>query len=196
MGRALRLCALALGLGWAAGVASAQDAAPGVVESAILTVEFDRLFSESAYGERVARTLEAESAEIAAENRRIEAELTAEERALTEKRGTLDGAAFRALADAFDQKVQALRREQDAKARSIAELSEDARRRFIAAAEPVIDRIMQEAGAVVILEKRSVFLSEEVIDITDAAIARIDAAIGDGATAQDSPGTAPPPAQP
>ncbi|MBY6005999.1 OmpH family outer membrane protein [Salipiger bermudensis] len=191
MRRALRLCALALGLGWAAGTASAQDAAPGIVESAILTVEFDRLFSESAYGERVARTLEAEGAEIAAENRRIEAELTAEERALTEKRAELDALAFRELADAFDEKVQALRREQDAKARAIGELSEEERRRFIAAAEPVIDRIMREAGAVVILDKRSVFLSEDVIDITDAAIARIDAAIGDGAAPEDGAETAP-----
>ena len=46
---------------------------------------------------------------------------------------------------------------------------------------------MREAGAVVILEKRSLFLSADVIDITDAAIARIDAEIGDGSEASEAP---------
>ena len=187
MVRALRSLALALGLCLAAGTAPAQGADPGIVESDFLTIEFDRLFAESAYGERVAERLEEEGAEIAAENRRIEAELTEEERDLTEKRGTLDPMAFRALADAFDQKVQGLRREQDAKARAVGELSEQLRREFIAAAEPVIEQIMREAGAVVILEKRSLFLSADVIDITDVAIARIDAEIGDGTGASGEP---------
>ncbi|MAE92672.1 MAG: outer membrane chaperone Skp [Pelagibaca sp.] len=187
MVRALRHLVLALGLGLAAGAASAQGADPGIVESDFLTIEFDRLFAESAYGERVAAMLEQEGAEIAAENRRIEAELTSEERELTEKRATLDPMEFRALADAFDQKVQGLRREQDAKARAVGELSERLRREFITASEPVIEQIMREAGAVVILEKRSLFLSADVIDITDAAIARIDAEIGDGSEASEAP---------
>ena len=185
--RALRHLVLALGLGLAAGTASAQGADPGIVESDFLTIEFDRLFAESAYGERVAAMLEQEGTEIAAENRRIEAELTSEERELTEKRATLDPMEFRALADAFDQKVQGLRREQDAKARAVGELSERLRREFITASEPVIEQIMREAGAVVIFEKRSLFLSADVIDITDAAIARIDAEIGDGSEASEAP---------
>ena len=187
MVRALRSLALALGLALAAGTASAQGADPGIVESDFLTVEFDRLFAESAYGQRAAQLLEEEGAESAAENRRIEAELTEEERDLTEKRGKIDPMEFRALADAFDQKVQGLRREQDAKARTVAELSEKYRRDFIAAAEPVIEQIMREAGAVVILEKRSLFLAADVIDITDVAIARIDAEIGDGSEAPEGP---------
>ncbi|MBR9892655.1 OmpH family outer membrane protein [bacterium] len=187
MVRALRHLVLALGLGLAAGTACAQGADPGIVESDFLTIEFDRLFAESAYGERVAAMLEQEGTEIAAENRRIEAELTSEERELTEKRATLDPMEFRALADAFDQKVQGLRREQDAKARAVGELSERLRREFITASEPVIEQIMREAGAVVILEKRSLFLSADVIDITDAAIARIDAEIGDGSEAPAQP---------
>ncbi|MCR8547307.1 OmpH family outer membrane protein [Salipiger sp. P9] len=187
MVRALKICALALGLGLAGSVATAQDAVrPGVVQSAILTVEFDRLFAESAYGRRVAATLEEEGAAIAAENRRLEAELTAEEKALTEKRATLSPSEFRALASAFDEKVQALRREQDAKARALGNLSEDRRRQFVTVVEPVLARLMREAGAAVILDKRTVFLAAGVIDITDTAIARIDAEIGDGGDGGES----------
>ncbi|KAA8605606.1 outer membrane chaperone Skp [Salipiger aestuarii] len=163
------------------------------MRSALLTIEIDRLFAESAYGARVAAMIEDEGTQIAAENRRIEAELTEEERALTEQRAALEPARFRSLADAFDQKVQALRQEQDAKARALGTLSEESRRQFLQLAEPVLGEIMQQAGAAVLLDKRTVFLSADVIDITDVAISRIDEAIGDGAgTALPQPSAVPP----
>ncbi|MDO6584600.1 OmpH family outer membrane protein [Salipiger sp. 1_MG-2023] len=191
-----RHCAAVLiGLAGLSPAAHAQTAAqtgadqPNVVQSAVLTIEIDRLFSESAYGQRIGAELEAESNAIAVENRRIESELTEEERSLTEQRATLPQARFRELADAFDQKVQALRQEQDAKARALGTLSEESRRQFLALAEPVLGDIMQETGAAALLDKRSVFLSADAIDITSLAIARIDAAIGDGAESglPDSP---------
>ena len=39
---------------------------------------------------------------------------------------------------------------------------------------------MRETGAAVVLEQRSVFISANAIDITDTAIARIDAVLQDG----------------
>ena len=52
---------------------------------------------------------------------------------------------------------------------------------FIRAAQPVLIDLMREAGAGVILERRSVLFSANAIDITDIAIQRLDDAIGDGA---------------
>ncbi len=158
-----------------------QDQPPlARLQSPILTVEPERLFGESAFGRRITEELDRLGAELAAENRRIEAELTEEEQALTEQRETLPPEEFRALADAFDEKVQRIRREQDGKARELAVRSEEARRAFLAAAQPVLERLMRDTGAAVIIERRSIFMSAEVIDITDEAIARIDAEIGDG----------------
>ncbi len=153
----------------------------GDVQSSILVVEFDRLFTQSAFGQRFTREAEAESANINAQNRAIEAELTEEERQLTEQRSQMEPAEFRALADAFDEKVQRLRDEQDAKARALGQRSDEERRRFLAIARPVIDRLMQESGATIVLDRRAVFLSADFIDITDQAIERIDRTIGDGA---------------
>ena len=87
---------------------------------------------------------------------------------------------FRKLADAFDAKVQDIRSRQDAKARALSQRHDEARGRFYEAAQPVLARLMREAGAGVILERSSVFLSANATDITDVAITRIDAAIGDG----------------
>lgn len=190
-GLALKRCA-ALGLICAmfalclpAGGAEAQQL--GLPKTAILTLEADRLFSDSAFGRRVANEIEAESAVLAAENRRIEAELSAEEKDLTARRPDMEPEAFRALADAFDQKVQSNRHTQDAKTRALNQRGDTARVEFYRAARPMLEALMRDAGASVILERSSVFLSSSATDITDLAINRIDAAIGDGAKPQDTP---------
>ena len=173
-----RAGALALMLALAAAPAVAQQL--GLPQSQILTVSSERLFAESAFGKRIAAEIDKESGVLSAENRRIEAELTAEEKELTEKRPTMDPAAFRTLADAFDKKVQTIRATQDAKAKALIQKGEAARTRFFEAARPVLGAVMQEAGASVILERSSVFLSANATDITEFAIERIDAEIGSG----------------
>lgn len=171
------VCAVLL-LGWTAEPARAQQI--GVPNSAILTISSDRFYADSAFGRRIAREIEQDSLELSAENRQIEAELTEEEHDLTERRPVMEPDEFRKLADAFDAKVQDIRSRQDAKARALSQRHDEARGRFYEAAQPVLARLMREAGAGVILERSSVFLSANATDITDVAIARIDAAIGDG----------------
>ena len=160
----------------------------GLPESDILTLSSERLYAGSAYGRRIQQEIEAESAVLTAENRRMEAELSAEELDLTERRAEMDPAAFRTLADAFDRKVQDIRRTQDAKARDLARRDDIARGEFLNAARPVLEALMREAGATLILERASVFLSANSTDVTDLAIARIDAVIGDGQGVVKAPG--------
>lgn len=153
----------------------------GTVQSLILTVSPERLFLESDFGQRIAREIEDEGAAIAAENRAIEAELTEEERELTEIRDTLAPADFRERADAFDEKVQRLRAEQDEKARALGQRGDEARRALLTAAQPVLLRLMQESGAVAILDRRAVLLSVDAVDITEKAIASVNEIFGEGA---------------
>lgn len=147
----------------------------GRVQSPVLTIESERLFADSNFGQAFAEEIEADSAALAAENRRIEAELIAEEQDLTEQRKNLEPEAFRELADAFDAKVQRIRQEQDQKARQLGSRSEETRRQFLIAAQPVLEAIMRDAGAAVIVERGSVFMSADVIDVTDRAIAEMNA---------------------
>lgn len=152
----------------------------GLSNAAILTISSERLYSESAFGRRIATEIDADSSVLTEENQRIAAELTEEEKALTEQRSGMDPTAFRELADAFDTKVQAIRREQDAKARALVQRGEDARGAFFRTARPVLEELMRTSGAGVILERSSVFLSANAVDVTSLAIARIDATFGDG----------------
>ena len=161
--------------------AAAQDR-PDVpaVRSAVVVVDQDRLFDASLYGQRILAEIDRRTVELAAENRRIETELTAEERALTELRGVLDAKEFRNRAEDFDARVEALRAQQDGKVRALGRLRDEARQEFYELAGPILSRILAERDASVLMDRRAVLSAAEGVDITDAAIARINAEIGDG----------------
>ncbi|UAB90444.1 OmpH family outer membrane protein [Ruegeria sp. SCSIO 43209] len=158
----------------------------GVPQTDVLTISSERLFADSAFGQRVFREIEAESTLLAEENERIVAQLSKEEKYLTEKRSDLSADEFRPLAEAFDEKVQSHRDGQRAKLDALARRGEEARGQFFEMAQPVLIELLREFGASIVIERSNVVLSTDASDITNAAIARIDAAIGDGATLENN----------
>ena len=170
--------ALFLALAPVAG-AFAQEATSG----AVLTVDLERLLRETAIGKAAALRLENETKALQAENRRIDAALEAEEKALTARRDSLPAEDFRALAEAFDVKVEKLRAEQDAKGRALTETREGERQRILQAAVPILAELLAQKGGDVIIDKNAVILSFDRNDLTDAAIVAIDAALGEGKAA-------------
>lgn len=183
------LCAALLG-----GAASAQQTAPEagsftppVVQApALLTVDFDRLFASSLFGDRIAREYNEGRVSLAAENRRIAEALREEELSLAQRRPEMEVEAFRREAAAFDAKAQGIRRTQDAKEQEMEETLNIGREQFLDVTRPILGQIMIERQAFAILERRSVLLSLGSIDITDEAVALIDATIGDGTPRPDA----------
>ncbi len=159
---------------------AAQGQDVGAVQSEILVLDPDRLFADSLVGQRLTSQYQAERDALIANNREIEAELRAEEQALTDARKTMTAAEFRAEADAFDAKVRSIRAENDRKARDLERGREIAPLSLMRVAEPILVQVMRDTGGKIILDNRQVLLRADVIDITDLAIARIDAQIGDG----------------
>ena len=170
---------LALTLGQTApGFAQSADAA----RPAILTLDQDALFARSKFGQALTRDFEAEAEALKAQSRDIDTRLEAEERALTDRRATLPPAEFRPLAEAFDQKVEALRAAQDAKARAFAQKRDEGKARFIQIVGPILGDYMVAQGAFAIVNRAAIVVSLGAIDITDEVIAEIDAKLGDGST--------------
>lgn len=165
------------GLLWLALVfpASAQEIRPQV-----LIIDSDRLYLESDYGRRVAADLAAQAEEIQAENDRIVESLTLEERSLTLRRPEMTPEAFREESEAFDAKVQDVRRERDAKNLEFQVANAEARAEFEERVQGILANIMLERGAVLVMEQRTVLLSIRAANITDEAIARVNAELGDG----------------
>lgn len=157
--------------------AAAQDAiAP------LLTLDQDRLFLESDFGKATVERERVATSALEQENRRIEAELVAEEQALTEARATLTPEDFAAKAEAFDAKVERIRSEQDAKARRLTEGRDEDRKAFLEIAVPVLGELLGDKKATAILDKNLVILSLSAVDITNEAIARVNAALAEQPT--------------
>ena len=173
--------------------ALAQEQAEEVLPRApVLMLDRNRLFADSAFGKAAEARFQAESQVLIAENLRLEQALEEEERQLTDQRATLDAESFQKLAAEFDSKTEAIRAAQDAKSRSITSKREEDRQRFLQAAVPVLGELMRDAGAVAIFDKEMVILSLRGVDITEEAVARIDAALGDGSALPEEGAVAPP----
>ncbi len=163
---------------WRAAVAALFLATGAVAQEAVtvLTIDQDRLLDETEVGAEAFKALEARAQKLAAENQIIEDALIAEEQKLTEQRTNLSAVEFRDLANEFDVRVQKLRAEQDEKLRQLNRAREESRTQILRDAAPIISEIVRTRGALVVIDRRDVFLSADSIDITDEAIRRINAA--------------------
>jgi len=160
--------------------ASSFPTGTAVPQVPILTLNDEQLFEQSAWGRRAETEIDAAAAGLAAENRRIEAQLLAEEKSLTDRRPGMDPVAFRVEADAFDQRVTGIRRAQDLKARAILRLRDAERRAFFTAAAPILSEVMRRHGAVAILNARAISVADSQIDVTDEMVALVDQRLGPG----------------
>jgi Skp family chaperone for outer membrane proteins len=163
---------------WAVPAISQQSQVP------LLILDQERFFLESSFGKASVVRERAASEALEQENKRIEGELAAEEQALTTLRKTLSAEEFSARADAFDAKVERIRTEQDAKFRLLADAREKDRKDFLQVAVPVLGELLSEKQAVAILDKDMIILSLSAIEVTDEAIAKVDAALADPAPAE------------
>lgn len=186
LGAVWRGACLAVALGfapplWAQDVTGPRIAPDMGVFSSVVTLDRERLFDESLMGQAILARIEAASNDLIAENRRLETALEAEERSLTARRATLPPDAFRELARDFDTKVEELRVAQEVKSRSLTRSRDSEQQRFFELAVPVLAELMQDLGAVAIIDRSAVILSFDRIDITAQAIARMNIELGDGA---------------
>jgi Skp family chaperone for outer membrane proteins len=164
--------ALALGALLALGTpVLGQTVAPA---AQVLTLDQDRLYTESLYGKALEARISAANQALAAENRKIEQGLANEEADLTAKRPGMTPSAFQALADAFDAKVEQVRADQAAKIEAMKTQREEGRKAFFQATVPVLAELMQQMGAFAILNRSAVVLAFDSIDVTDRAIKALD----------------------
>ncbi|MEL6509137.1 MAG: OmpH family outer membrane protein [Pseudomonadota bacterium] len=174
----LLLTALSFGLAMLSTSPAFAQAGLSPPQSPILVIESERLFIETEFGQASLRAIDDQARRLAAESREIDAQLIAEERALTEARPTLSPEEFRTRADAFDDRVLRLRRERDEAGAQLSAAREEAEAILRNAALPILAQIVLDRGAVAVFERRDVFIMDDSIDITDEAVARINEQLG------------------
>ncbi|MGB1024096.1 MAG: OmpH family outer membrane protein [Paracoccaceae bacterium] len=172
-------CALMLAIQGAGVRAQDITVQPPQAPAQVLLIDQDRLFSVSVFGQAVGGVIDRVGRDLSAQNREIEDVLTQEEQRLTELRSSLSIEDFRLRAAEFDARVVEIRREQDAKNRALGAYAEAARQRFLEIMGPILIDLVQRSGAEVLMDRRAVIFARDDIDITDEAIAAIDAALAD-----------------
>ena len=179
----LRICLMAAFVAISS-FATAQDQTV-VVPSPIMVVDFDRLIGDTLYGQRIANDIAAERARVQADNDSIATELLAEEAALTEARGSMDPAAFREEARAFNERAQAVRQGREVEQAKLLQLRDTEQQQFLERIRPIILALMLERGAVVAMDRRAVYQAIGGANATADAVALIDETLGDGRQTPD-----------
>lgn len=151
-----------------------------VVPSPIMVVDFERVFNETLYGQKISADLNAERERVQAENDRLAEGLLSEEAALTEARATMDPEVFREAATAFNERAQTVRASREDEQNRLVALRDAERARFIERIQPLMNQMMVERGAVVTMDRRAVIQALGTANATEAAIALINDRLGDG----------------
>ncbi len=162
-----------------AGALRAQEPAGGADRTSeprpiFLLLNQERILTDSARGKALLALEDAERERARSEGRAIETAFEEEERRLTEQRADLDPGAFRKLADAFDARVVAARRDQDARAAELAQEFDQRRREFYADVAPILVQQMERVGALAILDETTVLIADQSLNVTDEVIAELD----------------------
>ena len=142
----------------------------------IVVVDMERVMREAAAAAAL-REIEGERRRaLRAELDALQRSLEAEEAELTELRETTPRAEFDRRVRAFDQRVREARRRAQEAAEALQSRFAEASEALRAAADPLLDAVMAERGAVLAIEREQALRVGPGVDVTDALIARLDAA--------------------
>lgn len=171
-------------MAWGGPVAAQMDAGQ---TPPFLLINQERILLDSLAGQDLLAQEEEKRSQLVAEARSIDAAFEAEERELTEKRGTIPPEEFSRLAEDFDSRVVAARQRQDERSNALAQELDRARRQFFAEVAPFLVQLMDRYGAYAIFDENSVLLADQRLNITGAVIEEIDAAYSDATSDEDTP---------
>ncbi|MEX2520613.1 MAG: OmpH family outer membrane protein [Paracoccaceae bacterium] len=165
----------------------------GYGEIPILIVDRERALRDSAPAEDLAiQEREARSA-LQAELDRLRRDLEAEEAEIAAMREIAPKEAFEARVRAFDARVRDARRESQAKGEAVQARFLAARRELAAALEPVLQQMLEETGATLIVDARTVLAARPGADVTEKVMKRFNLSERVSLPTQSIPGPAPDP---
>ena len=173
----MRAALVALGLVASGLIAGAAPAQPAQAPTAtpVLVVDLDRVLRDSA------PAVEQRALEVA-ERRALREKLDGMKRALEQEeaelvvlRDTLPKAAFDKRVTDFDQRVRAARRTAQEDAAALQARIAAAQAALQQAAQPLMEAMMRERGAVLVIDRKTALAVAPAFDATDALIARLDA---------------------
>lgn len=153
--------------------ALAQYAAP---PAPLLVVDLKRVLEDSAAGRALRASEVEERKALQAEFDAVRESLEAEEAEMARVRARTPRAEFERRVVAFDKRVRAARSSAQERGAALQARYADAQSALVAAVQPLLRALMQERGAVAVLDEAQVLMSITALNVTETLIERLDLA--------------------
>ena len=146
-----------------------------VSKSSVLVLSQDDLFKKSAPGQALLKVFEKKQSKLFSEASEIEQDFILEEKKLTEQRLILTPDDFQILADAFDQKVEKMRKYRTNKDKKLQQDFIKWRKNFVQIVLPIVRELMSQYEASVVIDTiNRGLIYDQKVDITDIIINRLN----------------------
>ena len=142
--------------------------------TSIGVIDINKILAEANAAVEAAEEIEKIAIEIENEIKSSDEEIIKEQNLLIESQSIMAPAAFEAKRIEYESKIQTYNSERQSKLMKIDELIAISRNDILKAIKPILEEISNEKGITIILEKTSIMLNAEKMDITNEALKRLN----------------------
>ena len=142
--------------------------------TSIGVIDINKILAEANAAVEAAEEIEKIAIEIENEIKTSDEEIIKEQNLLIESQSIMAPEAFEAKRIEYESKIQAYNSERQSKLMKIDELIAISRNDILNALKPILEEISNEKGITIILEKTSIMLNAEKMDITNEALKKLN----------------------
>ena len=142
--------------------------------TSIGVIDINRILADANAAVKAAEEIEEIAIEIENEIKSSDEEIIKEQNLLIESQSIMAPEAFEAKRIEYENKIQSYNSERQAKLMKIDELIAISRNDILNAIKPILEEISNEKGITIILEKTSIMLNAEKMDITNEVLKKLN----------------------
>ena len=142
--------------------------------TSIRVIDINKILAEANAAVEAAEEIEKIAIEIENEIKLSDEEIIKEQNLLIESQSIMAPEAFEAKRIEYESKIQSYNSERQAKLMKIDELIAISRNDILNAIKPILEEISNEKGITIILEKTSIMLNAEKMDITNEVLKKLN----------------------
>lgn len=171
---AYRILAASLMVAFGVTALTGGSRAQELPQAVVAVVDTQEIRRESLAGQDFSRQVKAIQAAFQAEYNKVSQSLKKQEAELQRQRAILSQKAFQKRRQAFAQKYQKAQQQLQEKRRQINQAINKASNELTRALMPIFQKIAEERGANIVVERSQIVLPAPELDITDEVIAELD----------------------
>ena len=142
--------------------------------TSIGVIDINKILAEANAAVEAAEEIEKIAIEIENEIKSSDEEIIKEQNLLIESQSIMAPEAFESKRNEYENKVQKYNNERQSKLMMIDELIAVSRNDILNAMKPILEEISNEKGITIILEKTSIMLNAEKMDITNEVLKKLN----------------------